>query len=75
MHSRAVASVDIKMATMQHKILGVNEFITSESATAVQRAFHLRFNIELPTRKSICGWNRQFQQTVCDARQSSSVVE
>jgi hypothetical protein len=29
------------MATMQHKIFCVREFIKTESATAVQRAFHL----------------------------------
>ena len=31
-------------------------------ATAVQRAFRLRFNIQPPTRKSICRWNHQFEQ-------------
>jgi hypothetical protein len=51
------------MATMQHRIFCFSEFIRSESATAVQRAFRLHFNIEPPTRKSICRWNRQFQQT------------
>jgi len=45
MHSSAVASVESKMATMQHKIFCVCEFIQTESATAVQRAFRLRFNI------------------------------
>jgi len=34
------------MATMQHKIVCVREFIKTESATAVQRAFRLRFNIQ-----------------------------
>jgi hypothetical protein len=33
------------MATMQHNIFGVREFIKGERATAVQRAFPLRFNI------------------------------
>ena len=42
MHSRAAASVESKMATMQHKIFCVREFIKTESATAVQRAFRLR---------------------------------
>jgi len=40
----------------------VREFIKTESATAVQRAFRLRFNIQPPTRKSICRWNHQFEQ-------------
>ena len=53
------------MATMQHKIFCVREFIKIESATAVQRAFRLRFNIQPPTRKSICRWNHQFEQIVC----------
>ena len=34
------------MVTMQHKIFCVREFIKTESATAVQRAFLLRFNIQ-----------------------------
>jgi len=34
------------MATMQHKIICLREFIKTESATAVQRAFRLRFNIQ-----------------------------
>ena len=34
------------------------------SATAVQRAFRLRFNIQ-PPRKSICRWNHQFEQIGC----------
>jgi len=50
------------MATMQHKIFCVHKFIKTESATAVQRAFHLRCNIQPPTRKSICRWNHQFKQ-------------
>ena len=45
------------MAAMQHKIFCVREFIKTESATAVQRAFRLRFNIQPPTRESICRWN------------------
>ena len=48
------------MATMQHKIFCVREFIKTESATAMQRAFRLRFNIQPPTRKNICRWNQQF---------------
>jgi len=31
----------------------------------VQRAFRLRFNIQPPTRKSICRWNHQFEQIGC----------
>ena len=46
--SRAAGSVEIKMATMQHKTFYVREFIKTESATAVQRAFRLRFNIQPP---------------------------
>ena len=45
--SCAAASVESKMATMQHKIFCVPEFIKTESPTAVQRAFRLRFNINL----------------------------
>jgi hypothetical protein len=36
-HSRAAASVESKMATMQEKIFCVREFSKTESATAVQR--------------------------------------
>jgi hypothetical protein len=44
--SRAAASFESKMAAMEHKILFcVREFIKTESVTAVQRAFRLRFNI------------------------------
>jgi len=50
------------MAAMQRKIFCVREFIKTESATAVQRAFCLRFNIQPSTRKSICCWNHQFEQ-------------
>jgi len=53
------------MATMQHNIFCVREFIKTESATAVQRAFRLRFNSQPPTRKSICRWNHQFEQIGC----------
>jgi len=53
------------MATKQHKIFCVREFIKTESATAVQRAFRLRFNIQPPTRKSICRWNHHFEQIGC----------
>ena len=53
------------MATMQHKIFCVREFIKTESPTAVQRAFHLRFNIQPQTRKSIGRWNHQFEQIGC----------
>jgi hypothetical protein len=34
------------MAAMQHNIFCVREFIKTELATAVQRAFLLRFNIQ-----------------------------
>jgi hypothetical protein len=34
------------MATMQPKIFCVREFIKTELTPAVQRAFHLRFNIQ-----------------------------
>ena len=40
------------MATMQHKISCFSEFIKTESATAVRRAFRLRFNIQPPTRRA-----------------------
>jgi len=50
MYRRAVASVETKMTTMQPKIFCVREFIKTESATAVKRAFRLRFNIQPPTR-------------------------
>jgi len=56
------------MATMQHTIFCVREFIK----TAVQRAFRLRFNIQPPTRKSICRWNHQFEQmgSLCKVKNS-----
>ena len=41
-------------------IFGVCGFIKTESATAVQREFRLRFNIQPPTTQSICRWNCQF---------------
>jgi len=41
------------------------EFIKTELVTAVQRAFRIRFNIQPPTRKSICRWNHQFEQMGC----------
>jgi len=40
-------------------------------ATAVQRAFCLRFNIQ-PLRKSICRWNHQFEQIGCLCKDKSS---
>ena len=60
------------MATLQHKNFCVREFIKIESATAVQRAFRLRFNIQPPTRKSICRWNHQFEQISCLGKGKSS---
>jgi len=60
------------MATMQHKIFCVRQFIKTESATAVRRAFRLRFNIQPPTRKSICRWNQQFEQMGCLCKCKSS---
>ena len=57
---------------MQHEIFCSREFIKSESATAVQRAFRLRFNIQPPTRKSICRWNHQFEQIGCLCKGKSS---
>jgi hypothetical protein len=41
-------------------------------STAVQRAFRLRFNIQPPTRKSICRWNHQFEQIGCLCKGKSS---
>jgi len=35
-HNGAAASVESKMATMQHKTFCVREFIKTESATAVE---------------------------------------
>ena len=59
------------MATMQHKIFCICEFIKTALATAVQCAFHLHFKIQ-PPRKSICRWNRQFKQTGCPCKGISS---
>ena len=53
------------MATVQHKIFCVREFIKTESATAVQLAFRIRFNIQPPTKNSICRWNRHFELIGC----------
>ena len=50
----------------------VREFIKTESATAVQREFRLRFNIQPPTRKTICRWNYQFEQIGCLCKGKSS---
>ena len=71
-HSGAAASFESIMATMQNKIFYVCEFIKPESATAVQRAFRLRFNIHPPKRKSICRWNHQFEQIGCLCKGKSS---
>ena len=60
------------MATMQHKIFCVRKFIKTESATAVPRASRLRFNIQPPTRKSICHLNHQFEQKGCLCKGKSS---
>ena len=48
------------------------EFIKTESPTAVQRAFRLRFNIQPPTRKNIYRWNHQFEQIGCLCKGKSS---
>jgi len=50
----------------------IREFIKTEPATAVQRAFRLRFNIQPPTRKSICRWNHQLEQIGCLCKGKSS---
>jgi len=50
----------------------VREFIKTESATVVQLEFLLRFNIQPPTRKSICRWNHQFEQISCLCKGKSS---
>jgi len=57
---------------MQHKTFCVREFIKTESPTAVQRAFRLRFNIQPPTGKKICHWNHQFEQIGCLFKGKSS---
>jgi len=72
MYSCAAASVENKMTTMQHKIFCVRVFIKTESATAVQRAVRLRFNIQPPTRKSICRWNHKFEQKGCRCKDKSA---
>ena len=72
MHSRAAAPVESNMATKQRNIFCIREFINTESATAVQRAFRLRFNIRPPTRKSICRWYHQFEQIGCVCKGKSS---
>jgi hypothetical protein len=41
------------MATMQQKIFCVREFIKTESATAVQRALRLRFDIQPPIKSNL----------------------
>jgi hypothetical protein len=56
------------MATMQHEIFSVRE-----SATAVQRAFRIRLNIQPPTRKNIYRWNHQFEQIVSKSRITTAV--
>jgi len=60
------------MTTIQHKIFSVREFIKTESATPVQRAFLLRFKIQPPTRNNICRWNHQFEQIGCLCKAKSS---
>jgi len=60
------------MATLQHKISWISEFIKTESATALQRAFRLCFNIQPPTRKNICRWNHRFEQIGCLCKGKSS---
>ena len=57
MQSHAVASVASKMATIQHKIVCVREFIKTEPATVLQRAFRLRFNIQPLIFKRNCEYN------------------
>jgi len=57
---------------MQQKIFCIREFIKTESATAVQRAFRLHVNIQPPVRKSICRWNHQFEQIGCLCKGKSS---
>jgi len=75
-HSHTAVSVECKMATMQHKIFCVREFIKTESTTAVQHAFRLRFNIQSPMRKSICRWKHQFEQIgfLCKGKSSGRHV-
>ena len=60
------ASVESKMATMQHKIFCVREFIKTESATAVQRAFIFvsTFNLQRG-RAFVVGITNLNKQAVC----------
>jgi hypothetical protein len=54
------------MAIMQHKSFCGRELIKTESATAVQRAFLLRFNIQPPTRKAfVVGITNMRKKAVC----------
>ena len=57
---------------MQYTTFCFRELIKTESVTAVQRAFRLRFNIQPPTKKSICRWNHQFEQIGCLCKGKSS---
>ena len=57
--------------SMLHKIC-VPDLIKTQSATAVQRAFCLRFNIQPPTRKGFCRWNHQFEQIWLSVYRQSS---
>jgi len=50
------------------KFFCVREFIKTESAKAVQCAFRLRFNVQPPTGKSICRWNRPIWANRLDLR-------
>jgi len=68
----SASSVESKVATMQQKIFCFREFIKTESATAMQHAFRLHFNIQPPTRKSICHWNHHFEQIGCLCKGKSS---
>jgi len=70
--SHAAASVENKMATLQHTSFCVHAFIKTESATAVQSAFHLRFNIQPPKKKNICRWHNQFELIGCLCKGKSS---
>ena len=57
---------------MRHKIYAFVDFMKTKSATAVQRAFRLRFNIQPPTRMNICRRNQQFEQISCLCKGKSS---
>ena len=65
------------MATMQQNIFCFHEIIKTESATAVQHVFHLRFNVQPAMRERICRWNHQFEQIdyLCKGKSSSRVSE